>query len=98
MHYLRWMFWSVQWESKAASHCLQRKEEIKVTYGIDTTCFFQLNTDIKSLSDRDRALSLPLCYIQRNAGPTEFGDKIPIHLTSCQRIDFYWHTGEQLII
>lgn len=60
--------------------------------------FFQLNTDIKNLSYLDRALSLALCYTQWNASPTDFGDKIPIHLASCQRIDLYWHTGEQLII
>lgn len=60
------------------------------------TCFFQLNTDIKSLSYRD--LSLALYYIQWIAHPTESGDKILIHLTPCQRIDFYWHTGEHLII
>lgn len=59
---------------------------------------FQLNTDIKSLSNKGRALSLALCHTQGNASPTDFGDKIPIHFASCQRIDFYWHTGEQLII
>lgn len=55
------------------------------------SCFFRLNSDIKSLSYRDRALSLALYYIQWNARPTESGDKILIHFIN-QSEDWFLFT------